>query len=376
MRTSRPTIGLYLLTTPPLFGNRLLASVARLSRLDTLWVTDHWQGQIPSTLWEQTFPWAASQSESPHAFFDYQVFLGALAAHAGRLRLGVGVTDPIRHHPVHLAQAMLTLAHLCKRPPILVMGAGERENIEPYGLDFSEPVGRLEEALEIIRLCFSHQGPLDFRGRHYRLDHAILDLRAPAGKTPEIWIGGLGPRMLRLTGQYADGWYPAVVASAEEYAARLALIREAAQQAGRDPQAITPALFQYLVVAPSEREVHELLDSKLGRLFALLVPSSEWRKLGAPHPFGDDFRGYVDWVPERYDRQMLEEALASVPPELIGSGVLWGTPEQVVGKLRAFGEVGVRHVGLFPISLILSRRAALYGLWAIRTIARGLRNGR
>ena len=377
MRTSRPTIGLYLLTTPPLFGNRILASVARLSRLDTLWVTDHWQGQIPSALWEQTFPWAASQSESPHAFFDYQVFLGALAAHTGRLRLGVGVTDPIRHHPVHLAQAMLTLAHLCKRPPILVMGAGERENIEPYGLDFSEPVGRLEEALEIIRRCFSHQGPIDFRGSHYRLDHAILDLRAPTGKTPELWIGGLGPRMLRLTGQYADGWYPAVMASAEEYAARLALIRDAAQQAGRDPQAITPALFQYLVVAPSEQEVREMLDSKLGRLFALLVPSSEWRKLGAPHPFGEDFRGYVDWVPERYDHRMLEEALAAVPPELIGSGVLWGTPEQVVGKLRAFGEVGVRHVGLFPLlSLILSRRAALYGLWAIRTIAHRLRNGR
>ncbi len=377
MSTSRLTIGLNLLTMPPLFGDRILASVARLSRLDVLWVSDHLQGQIPSALLEQTFPWVASQIESPHAFFDYQVFMGALAAHAGRLRLGVGVTDPIRHHPVLLAQAMLTLAHLCKRPPILGIGAGERENIEPYGLDFSEQVSRLEEALQIIRLCFSHQGPLNFGGKYYQLDHAILDLRAPKGKTPQIWIGGQGPRMLRLTGQYADGWYPPVVASAEEYAARLTLIRNAAQQAGRDPQAITPALFQYLVVAPSEREVQQMLDSKLGRLFALLVPSSEWRKVGAQHPFGEDFRGYVDWVAERYDRQTLQEALASVPPELIGSGVLWGTPEQVVGKLRAFGEVGVRHVSLFPLlSLILSRRTAIYGLWAIRKIARLLRNAR
>ena len=79
---------------------------------------------------------------------------------------------------------------------------------------------------------------------------------------------------------------------------------------------------------------------------------------------------------ERYDRQTLEEALASVPSELIGSGLLWGTPEQVAGKLRAFGEVGVRHVGLFPISMIVSRRAALYGMWAIRKIARLVRNGR
>jgi phthiodiolone/phenolphthiodiolone dimycocerosates ketoreductase len=376
MSTSRMTIGLNLFTAPPLGWNRVDASVARLSRLDALWVIDHWQGVIPTAIYSQTFPWAATLCESPHALFDYQVFLGALAGHAGRLRLGVGVTDPIRRHPVLLAQAMLTLAHLCKRAPILGIGAGERENIGPYGLDFSEPVGRLEEALQIIRRCFSHQGPLDFGGKHYRLEHAIMDLRAPKGKTPEIWIGGQGPRMLRLTGQYGDGWYPTAVASPEEYAAKLTIILDAAQKAGRDPQAITPALFQFLVVAPSEREVQEMLDTKLGRLFALYAGSSEWRKVGAQHPFGEHFRGYVDWVPERYDRKTLQEGLASVPPELIGSGLLWGTPQQVASKLRAFGEVGVRHVGLFPISMILSRRAAIYGLWAVGKIARLVRNSR
>ncbi len=377
MRPSRMVIGLNLPTAPPFGLNRVLASVARLSRLDALWVTDHWQGQIPSAIYHQMFPWAATLSESPHEYLDYQVFLGALAAHAGRLRLGVGVTEPIRRHPVLLAQAMLTLAHLCKRPPILGIGAGERMNIEPYGLDFSAPVGRLEEALQIIRLCFSHQGPIDFSGKYYRLDHAILDLRAPKGKTPEIWIGGQGPRMLQLIGQYADGWFPIMIASPEEYAAKLAVIRKAAQEAGRDPQAITPALLQYLVVAPNEREVHEMLDSKFGRLFALFfLASTEWRKVGAQHPFGEDFRGYVDLLPERYDRQTLQEALASVPSELIGSGLLWGTPEQVAGKLRAFGEVGVRHVGLYPLSMIVSRRAALYGMWAVRKIARLVRNAR
>ncbi len=33
-----------------------------------------------------------------------------------------------------------------------------------------------------------------------------------------------------------------------------------------------------------------------------------------------------------------EAARASVPSELIGFGLLWGTPEQVAGKLRAFGK--------------------------------------
>lgn len=368
------SIGIGLPQSPPLGLNRVLVFLARLGRLDTVWLNDHWQAEMPSAIWDQQFSWVATGGSSPHALFDYKVLLGSLAKSAGRLRLGVGVTDPIRYHPVATAQALLTLAHLARRRPILGIGAGERENIEPYGLDFSAPVGRLEETLQIIRLCFSRQGPIDFRGKYYHLDHAVMDLRAPEGKMPEIWIGGQGPRVLRLTGQYGDGWFPFLIVSPEEYAAKLQVIRGAAQEAGRDPQAITPALAQIPIVAPTEQEARKMLDTRFLRFFALLGSSLDWRKVGARHPFGEHFRGYVDWVPEQYDRQTLEEALAAVPPAMLGDWLLWGTPEQVAGKLRAFGEVGVRHVGFLPLQMLISRRAALYGLWAIGRIARLVRN--
>jgi phthiodiolone/phenolphthiodiolone dimycocerosates ketoreductase len=48
----------------------------------------------------------------------------------------------------------------------------------------------------------------------------------------------------------------------------------------------------------------------------------------------------------------------------------WGTPEQVADKLRAFGKVGLRHVVLAPVSGLVSRRAAIYGIRATRRIAR------
>ena len=65
-----------------------------------------------------------------------------------------------------------------------------------------------------------------------------------------------------------------------------------------------------------------------------------------------------------------------VPPELMGYGLLWGTPEQVADQLWAFGEAGVRHVVLLLASAMASRQAAIYGLRATRKIARLLRNGR
>jgi len=49
--------------------------------------------------------------------------------------------------------------------------------------------------------------------------------------------------MLRLTGEYGDGWYPFAIGSPDDYATRLGVIRAAAKGAGRDPDAITPSAW-------------------------------------------------------------------------------------------------------------------------------------
>ena len=52
----------------------------------------------------------------------------------------------------------------------------------------------------------------------------------------------------------------------------------------------------------------------------------------------------------------LEEAIAAVPPGLVEEGpLMWGTPEQLASQLRGFGEVGLRHVVLAPVSGLVSR---------------------
>jgi phthiodiolone/phenolphthiodiolone dimycocerosates ketoreductase len=67
-------------------------------------------------------------------------------------------------------------------------------------LDFTQPVGRLEEALQVFGPCLASTGSISFEGRHLQLGGARMDLTAPAGRRPEIWVAGHGPRMLRLTG--------------------------------------------------------------------------------------------------------------------------------------------------------------------------------
>ena len=372
-RSSGISVGLQIGTQPPLSALRAFLLGARAMRLDSVMVIDHFQNVFPSVIWDKELTWLAAQRPTPHEFFDYQVLFGYLASRVGRMRLGVGVTEPIRRHPILIAQAMMTLSHLTKRAPILGIAAGERMNLDPYGLDSSEPVARLEEALQIIRLCLSAQGPITFCGKHYRLDRARMDLKPPSGKVPEIWIAGHGPRMLQLTGRYGDGWYPTTVVSPQEYAVKLATVRAAAAEAGRNAASITPALHRFMVVGSSEQEARAMLNTKVIRALGLMAPAELWRQAGVAHPFGEHFNALVDFVPDHYDRKTMDEAIAAVPAVLMTEGpLLWGSPQQVAAKLRAFGDAGLRHVVLAPVSGLVSQRAALYGLWATGQIARSL----
>jgi phthiodiolone/phenolphthiodiolone dimycocerosates ketoreductase len=373
MKRAGIAVGLQIGTQPPLSALRAFLLGARAMQLDSIMLIDHFQNIFPNAMWDRELTWLAAQRPTPHEFFDYQVLFGYLAPRVGRLRLGVGVTEPIRRHPILIAQAMMTLSHLTKRAPILGIGAGERMNLDPYGLDSSHPVTRLEEALQIIRQCLKAPGPITFSGKHFQLDGARMDLKPASGRVPEMWIAGHGPRMLRLTGRYGDGWYPTGVVSPQDYAAKLATVRAAAAEAGRNPASITPALHRFTVIGASEQQARAMLDTKVIRAFGLMAPADLWRQAGSAHPFGEHFNPLVDFVPDHYDRTTLEDAIAAVPEALMTEGpLLWGTPQQVAAKLQAFGDAGLRHVVLAPVSGLVSQRAALYGLWATGRIARSL----
>lgn len=375
MARPKIAVGMTVNAKPPLALVERDVAAARELGLDAVVVWDHLQDFYPAALWGGAFGLYAGEHASPHTWFDYQTLLGYVAGRAGGLRLGVGVTEPFRRHPIVIAQAAITLAHLTERAPILGIGAGERENTEPYGLPFERPVGRLAEALQILRTAFTARGPFDFRGAHYRLDGAVLDLQPPPGRTPELWIAAHGPRMLRLTGEYGDGWYPFAIGSPDDYAARLGVIRAAAAGAGRDPGAITPSWTCLTVIGRTEAEARALLDTAPVRFWGLLFSADIWRLFGASHPFGEQFRGYLDILPERLrDRAALDAAVAAVPQALIELAV-WGTPAQIVGKLRAFGEAGLRHVVPYVPSALVSGEAADYTRQALGEIAQALRSG-
>jgi phthiodiolone/phenolphthiodiolone dimycocerosates ketoreductase len=371
------SVGMVVPARPPLSQVRQLVLLARLFRLKTIIFPDHLQEWAPQATWTEENTWLATRNASPHESYDANTLMGYIASRAGNLQIGVGVTEPIRRHPALIAQSMITLAHMTKRRPILGIGAGERLNTEPYGMPFSNLASRLDEALQIIRLLFSTTGPVDFDGRFFKLDQAILDLTVPEDRLPRIWVAAHGPRMLQLTGKYGDGWYPTLRFSPDEYRSRLDTIQTAAREASRDPSAIVAALQANAVIAPTEEEARAMLDTRAVRFATLLGTTSDvWKQHGLMHPFGEEFRGFADFLPEQYSVAEIEDATAAVPTELTTEHLIWGTPEKIAGDVRALGDAGLQHLVILPVSAAISRKSALYSLWATNRLRRLLSHRR
>ncbi len=367
------SIGIGVGTQPPLSRIKLVTRLARSSGFDAIWTVDHFQGWFPQGLWNRDMVWMAGAGTTPHAYFDYQTLVGYLATRAGRLHVGVGVTEALRRHPVLLAQTAMTWSHMTKTSPILGIGAGERENTVPYGIEFDRPVGRLDEALQIIRRCFDSRGPFDFAGEFFVLDKAMMDLGPAPGRRPQIWIAAHGPRMLRLTGRYGDGWYPTFPMKPHEYAESLAAIRDAARSSGRDPGSIVPGHQLVAVIGRTEAEARSLLGAPVMRFLTLLAPAQLWAVNNLDHPLGSGFRGIVDFVPAEHTAEEIRSAMAKVPIDVVAENVLWGTPDQIRHSLEDQVDAGLRHIVVSPASAAVSRRNAVYSVRATISILRRVR---
>lgn len=330
------------------FGPKPLIQADYLTGLaagaDSFWVADHLNSVLPPSMWKPKYVGAAKIIPKMDAHVEPWTMLGYLAGHnkLGRMTLGVAVTDTGRRNPAVTAQAAVTLQHLTRGRAILGIGTGEREGNEPYGVEWSKPVGRFEEAMATIRALWDSNGELVSReSPFFPLHNATFALPPFKGKWPEIWIAAHGPRMIRAAGKYGDGWFPGTF-RADEYGQQLNDLRAAASNAGRDPMSITPAGIRFILTGRAQDEIDEILDSDLVKLFVLNSPASDWEKHGAQHPMGPDFKGVQDHIPQLIDEESALKYAAMAPRELIKEVFAVGMPDDIVDQLAQFRDNGLR----------------------------------
>jgi probable F420-dependent oxidoreductase len=106
---------------------------------------------------------------------------------------------------------------------------------EALGKDFTDRGRRMTEQVELLRLLWT-QRVVTFEGRYERVTAAGLN-PLPVQRPIPVWFGAYAPAALRRAGRTADGWFPNIGPGAQ-LDDSIAIVRDAAEAAGRDPDAI------------------------------------------------------------------------------------------------------------------------------------------
>jgi alkanesulfonate monooxygenase SsuD/methylene tetrahydromethanopterin reductase-like flavin-dependent oxidoreductase (luciferase family) len=194
--------------------------------------------------------------------------LTLLAAVAGRVRgmtIGTAVLLPVLRNPVVLAHQVATLDRISEGRLILGVGfASDRANIRAEfaaaGVPFEHRIGRMLEGLRLCKALWSGQ-KVDWDGRWQTAQAVVAPTPARPGG-PELWIGGNLPGSLERAGKFFDGWFPNAP-TATEFAAGLAQVRDVARLHGRDPEAISGAMYLTVSLDDDAARANARLDDFL-----------------------------------------------------------------------------------------------------------------
>ncbi|GAB3826169.1 TIGR03564 family F420-dependent LLM class oxidoreductase [Kribbella italica] len=134
--------------------------------------------------------------------WDALTLIAALGPHASRIQYAVGVVPVYPRHPLALAAQALSVQAATGNRLTLGIGSSHPVIVEgQYGLSMKQPAKYMREYVETLAPLVRGE-PVDHHG----------DLLTAAGQVsvagavpPELILAALGPRMLAIAGELADG---------------------------------------------------------------------------------------------------------------------------------------------------------------------------
>jgi alkanesulfonate monooxygenase SsuD/methylene tetrahydromethanopterin reductase-like flavin-dependent oxidoreductase (luciferase family) len=241
-------------------------------------------------------------------WLDGIVALASVVERSGDMTLATTVSLPIVRGPIALAKAASALDILSGGRLVLGVGPGSStRDYEAVGVPFEERWPRLDEAVRVLRSHLKSNAP-EFEGKFYN-SKATLRPRPNRPDGPPIWIGSWGSDAgLRRVARRGDGWL------ASAYNTTPALLAEGRQkllgflsQAGKDPNGFPISLATMWTYVTTDAATAK---AKLDMLASLL----------------------------------------NRDPAVVAGQVLIGPPDECAAKLRAYAQVGVERLFIWPLA--------------------------
>jgi probable F420-dependent oxidoreductase len=201
--------------------------------------------------------------------------LAFLAAHTSTLGLATGVLVLPNHHPVVLAKRAATVDALSGGRLRLCVGVGWlKEELEACGVDFDNRGRRADEQLAVLRALWADQPHgASHHGEFFSFDNVMCYPKPIARERLPIHIGGHSRAAARRAGRLGDGFQPLGV-TGPHLESLIALLRDEAASAGRDPATVEVSLGHAVNKIDAER-AGSLVDQGADRLVLAMPPTTD-----------------------------------------------------------------------------------------------------
>ena len=306
--------GVVLQTNPPAWRTVALAKQAEEHGFDYVWTFDS------HLLWQEPY-----------------VIYSQILAETRRVVVGPMVTNPATRDWTVTASVFATLNEMYGNRTVVGIGRGDSAvrvlNGKPTTLK------EVREATHVIRELANCR-PVEHNGS---------TLQFPWARTSEVevWIAAYGPLALKTAGEVGDGF---ILQLGDVDIAKwmITQVRSAAEQAGRDPDAITFCVAAPAYVGEDLKHMREQC-----RWFGGMV-GNHVADIVARYGKGADFPEVLtDYIKGRQDYDYNEHGRAGnthtefVPDEIVDRFCILGTPEQHVAKLSELKAIGVDQFAVY-----------------------------
>ncbi|CAN5348204.1 TIGR03842 family LLM class F420-dependent oxidoreductase [soil metagenome] len=300
--------GAVLQTHPPASRTLALAKLAEQHGFDYAWTFDS------HLLWQEPY-----------------VIYSQILNETHRIKVGPMVTNPATRDWTVTASIFATLNDMYGNRTICGIGRGDSAVRATNGAPAT--LKTLRESIHVIREL-ANSRPVEYNG-------ATVQFPWSRGSELEVWVAAYGPLALKLAGEVGDG-YILQLADLDIAEWMITTVRQAAENAGRDPMSITFCVAAPMYIGDDWEHMREQcrwFGGMVGNHVADIVAK-----------YGSDSnvpRALTDYIAAREGYDYNEHGQAGnthaefVPDEIVDRFCLLGTAAQHIEKLEALRALGV-----------------------------------
>ncbi len=272
------------------------------------------------------------------AGYDAITLMTVIATHTERLHVGSAVVPVQTRTPVVLGLSAASLNHLSNGRALLGLGLSSRIIVgDWHGLPFANSLQQVRETVEIVRRVAAGER-VNFEGAYFRVKNFRMTAPPPA-RPVRVVLAALGPEMLELAGEVADGvvlnWIPP-----EAVPASVRHLEAGARKAGRTLDGFEIASFVRTCVTDEPASARETLARDITGYAIVDVYASFFRGAG--------FAAEVDAVQAAWKAGDRAGAVRQISPRVLdGLGVV-GDEAFCRARIAEFARAGLTQPVVVP----------------------------